>query len=199
MQPQRPRSRPGLANDQEVDLVHSAGLSSGTYSVAGENPYLSLEETPLDHPALEFRSVVTTLHLVVKALLPRWRRQKRTRAVIVSSMSGVRAVPLGFSHSSAKAALHQAVRSLTLELNPIGIRFSEVAPGIVNTGMYDPPAVDAAARAISRAFGYEYAPGALPQMNVSAVADAALLCLTSDAHILSINLVADGQFPNLGA
>ena len=114
-------------------------------------------------------------------------------------MSGIRAVPFGFAHVSAKGGLRQAVRSLTLELNPLGIQVSEVLPGIVHTGMYDPLAVDEAIRRMGHSFGYAYVPGKLPQMKPTAVSEAVILCLSCDAHILSIPMVATGQFPHHGA
>jgi len=188
-----------LQNDCEIDLVHSAGLGAGTYQLPGDNPYLEIGETPVELPSLEFESVVRSLLIQVQCLLPRWRKQKQSRIVVISSMSGIRAVPFGYSHSSAKAGLHHAVRSMSLELNPLGIRVSEVLPGIVNTGMYDPPLVDSAIRKMGRSFGYEYEQGKLPQMDPMAVAEAVLLCLNTTAHILQISLVADGQFPFHGS
>jgi short-subunit dehydrogenase len=188
-----------LPKEKEIDLVHSAGLGAASYSLPDDNPYLRVENTPVDLPLLEYEAVVKTLLVIVKALLPVWRQQSDARAVIVSSMSGIRAVPLGFSHSSAKGGLHQAVRSLALELAPLGIGVSEVLPGIVNTGLYDSESVEAAAAKIGESFGYKYLPGCLPQMSPSAVAEAVVLCLKSSAHILSISLVSKGQFPHHGS
>ena len=188
-----------LPSDLEIDLVHSAGLGAGNYKIPDDNPYLAVDQTPIELPTIEFESVVKTLLTAIQALLPRWREQTNTRIVIVSSMSAIRAVPFGFSHSSSKAALHQAVRSLTLELNPAGIQVSEVLPGIVDTGFYDSPAVDEVVRRIGRNFGYEYQAGQLPQMEPGAVAEAVILCLTSPAHVLSVSMVAKGQFPQHGA
>jgi short-subunit dehydrogenase len=182
-----------------VYLVHSAGLSAGSYKLPNDNPYLRVEETPVDLPHLEFDVVVKSLLIIVQALLPRFDSQEESRIVAISSMSGVRAVPLGYSHSAAKSGLHHAVRSLALELNKRKIYVSEVMPGMVNTGMYDPPAVQTAIVEMGKYFGYDYKDSDLPQMPPKEVADAVKLCLTSEAHILSINLVAKGQWPNLSS
>lgn len=188
-----------LPVEQEVDVVHSAGLSASAYTLPGDNPYLDIDKTPVELPLLEFEAVARSLLITVQAFLPRWRTQHIARLVVVSSMSGIRAVPFGFSHSSAKAALHHAVRSLCLELNPLGVRVSEVLPGIVNTGMYDSESVDYAIRKIGKSFGYSYEAGNLPQMSPIDVAETVVLCLRSNAHILSVAMVAEGQFPNHGA
>ena len=127
-----------IEDTKSVHLVHCAGLSAGSYKIPDDNPYLCIEDTPLDLPIVEFESVVKSLLILVKVLMPRFSCQEETRIVVVSSMSGVRAVPLGYSHAGAKGGLHQAVRSLTLELNKKNIYVSEIMPGMVNTGLYDP-------------------------------------------------------------
>ena len=180
-----------------VYLVHSAGLSAGSYDILGDNPYLRIEDTPADLPNLEFEVTVKSLLILMKALLPRFELQEESRVVVVSSMSGIRAVPFGYSHSAAKAGLYHAIRSLTLELNKRKIYISEVAPGMVNTGMYDSSVVQKAIVEMGKYFGYNYKDGNIPQMPPKEVADAVKLCLTSEAHILSLNLVAKGQWPNL--
>lgn len=188
-----------IPGDLEIDLVQSAGLGAGSFKTEGDNVFFPVEETSLEMPLLEFESVVRSLLVLVQSFLPRLKRQKRSNLVVVASMSGIRAFPFGFSHCAAKGGLHQAIRSLSLELSRFGVRVCEVNPGIVNTGLYDSPAVDTVVRRISRSFDYDYAQGKLPAMEAPAVADAVMLCLQSKSHILSINMVADGQFPHHGA
>ncbi len=179
------------------DYVHSAGLGAGGYHIKDDNPYLAFDETPLELPTKEFEVVVKSLLAFVKGFLPFFRNQPKTKVVVVNSMSGIRPYPLGFSHSSAKAGLHNAVRSLTLELNKENIYFSEVNPGMADTGFYDGEAVIEAVLKISKEFGYTY--DELPQMSPYEVADAVKMCLESSAHILEVNMVSEGQFPHCGA
>lgn len=187
-----------ISDQPEMDIVQCAGASAGSFNTAGDNLFFPIEETPLHMPTLEFESVVKSLLILVQKFLPRLRTQKRARLVIVNSMSGLRAFPMGFSHCAGKGGLHQAIRSLALELNPMGIRVSEIAPGIVDTGLYDSKEVDSIVHKISETFDYQYPPGKLPEMTPHAVAEAVTLCLTSDSHILSIAMVSDGQFPHHG-
>ena len=74
---------------------------------------------------------------------------------------------------------------------------SEVLPGMVNTGLYDNPIVQRAVKKIGESFGHFYGKENLPQMHPIEVANAVKLCLTSDSHILSINLIAKNQWPHL--
>ncbi len=188
-----------LPENKDIFLVHCAGLSADSYKLSYDNPYLSLEDTPLDLPSLEYDCIVRSLLILVQSLMPRFKKQKETRIVVNTSMSGIRAVPFGYSHSGAKAGLHQAVRSMTLELNKNKIYISEILPGAVNTGLYDSYEVQNAVVKMGKFFGYDYDYNNIPQMHPKEVAEAVKLCLISGSHILSINMVAKGQWPNLGA
>ncbi len=188
-----------IKNYREVNLVHSIGLSAGSYKVKNDNPYLHVEKIPTDLPVKEFEVVVKSLLLLVKVLLPKFKKQEESHIVVISSMSGIRAFPLGFSHSAAKAGLHFATRSLSLELNKYNIFVSEIQPGIVNTGMYDTKLVQSAVKEIGEAFGYNYELGKIPQMPPESIGEAVLLCLKNKSHILTISMVSKGQWPNLGA
>jgi short-subunit dehydrogenase len=188
-----------LPKNKDIFLVHCAGLSAGSYKVSYDNPYLSLEDTPADLPSLEYDCIVRSLLILVQSLMPRFKKQKETRIVVNTSMSGIRAVPFGYSHSGAKAGLHQSVRSMTLELNKDNIYISEILPGAVNTGLYDSYEVQNAVVKMGKFFGYDYDYNNIPQMHPKEVAEAVKLCLISGSHILSINMVAKGQWPNMGA
>lgn len=186
-----------LDRDASYSYIHSAGLGAGGYKIKNDNPYLQIENISDDQPTMEFNVVVKSLLLFVKGFLPFFRRQKEAKVIVINSMSGIRPYPLGFSHSSAKAGLHNAVRSLTLELNKENIFFTEINPGMADTGFYDNDAVKNSVLKISREFGYEY--DNLPQMSPYDVANTVLLCLENNAHILNIDMVARGQFPHIGA
>lgn len=186
-----------LDTDRHYDYVHSAGLGAGAYRIKDDNPYLPVEDIPIDLPTKEYEAVVKSLLAFVKGFLPFFKKQSKSKVVVVNSMSAIRPYALGFSHSGAKAGLHNAVKSLTLELCKEHVYFSEINPGMVNTGGYDGDAVIEAVQRISKEFGYDYEE--LPQMSPYEVGNAVKFCLESEAHILELNLVAEGQFPHCGA
>lgn len=188
-----------LPEGKHVDVVHSAGLGAANYKIPDDNPYLPVERTPIGFPTQEFDAVVTTLLLLVQKVIPRVAEQERTRLIVVGSMSGIRAYPFGYSHASAKAGLHHAVRTLALELNQRGIHVTEVNPGVVDTGLYDNPAVAQASAAASKAFGYTFEGDRIPQMPPREVGRAIAYTLNSAAHVLTINLVPFGQEPHTGS
>jgi short-subunit dehydrogenase len=186
-----------LNKKKKYSYIHSAGLSTGTYNLKDDNPYLSIEDIPIDLPVIEFETVIKSILLMIKGFLPFFEKQKLSKVIVVNSMSGIRAYPLGFSHSSAKGGLHNAIRSLSLELNKKNINFSEIMPGIVDTGLYDTKAVIKAVKRIGLEFGYKY--DKIPKMSPYCVAEAILLCLTSTANILSVNMVSQGQWTHQSA
>lgn len=184
-----------ISMDMDYSYIHSAGLSAGNYNVS--NPYLEIEHLPVELPTKEFEAVTQSLLIVTQSLLKKMKSQKKARIIVINSMSGIRPYPLGFSHSSAKAGLHNATRSLALELTKHNIFVSEINPGMVDTGHYNTPKVISSIKKICYSFGYEH--NELPLMPAESVAEAVLLVIQSKAHMLSINLVAEGQIPHLGA
>lgn len=188
-----------LPRDCDYSYVHSAGLSTGSYSVKNDNPYLPIEELPVEMPVLEFTAVVQSLLVMIKGLLIIFDNQNLSRVIVINSMSGVRSSPLGYSHSSAKGGLHNAVRALSLELGKRNIIFSEILPGIVDTGLYDTEEVIDSVKDIAKEFGYDYGVRGIPKMNPLCVAEVVYTCLISSANILSVNMVAQGQWTHQGA
>lgn len=195
----------GLPKTACIWLVHSVGLGAGAYTLKGANPYVPFEKLSPETVCAEFNVPVTSLLLLMQALAPTFERQHETRVVVVTSMSAIRPYKYGFSHSAAKAALHHAVRSLALEYSIRGkpAYISEVLPGIVDTGMYDSEDVIAAVRDIASSFGTagngRHGPENLPCSPPSAVGEVVSTILRSQAHILSVSMVAQGQFVNMGA
>jgi uncharacterized protein len=188
-----------LSNEYIYSYVHSAGLSTANYSLKDDNPYLPIEELPIELPTLEFTTVVQSLLLMIRGFLPFFQNQNSSKVIVINSMSGIRSYPLGYSHSSAKGGLHNAVRALSLELSKRNIFFSEVMPGIVDTGLYDTEAVIRAVKKIGLEFGYDYGNEGIPKMSPYSVAEVVHTCLTNTANILSVNMVSQGQWTHQSA
>jgi NAD(P)-dependent dehydrogenase (short-subunit alcohol dehydrogenase family) len=182
-----------------VLLVQNVGLSSGFYSMPNDNPYDLIGDVTIERALEETRVPLAAFLAGLHSFLPIWRGAGGGRFVVVNSMSAIRAYARGGSHATAKGALHQAIRSAALELYKEGIYLTEINPGIVDTGLYDNPIVSDAVRDIALSCGQDLCGQPLPMMSPYDVADAIVLALESAAHILQINLVAEGQFPQLGA
>jgi short-subunit dehydrogenase len=194
-----------LDKTKPIWLVHSIGLSAQMYEIGGDNPYIPFTQIPSDLITKEFETPVKSLLLLMRNLEPVFQKQKETKIVVVTSMSGVRPFMYGYSHASAKAGIHSAVRSLSLEMNQKykSVYLTEILPGIVDTGMYDSDEVIKSVREIGESFGFvgnrSYTTENFPLMHPLSVAEAIFWVLESNAHILSVNMIARGQFANMGA
>ncbi len=110
---------------QQLDLVvHAAGIS-------GSGP---IEQMPLE----EARKIMETnffgaLH-VARATVPHLRVQSRpTTLIMVSSISGLLAIPFRGIYSASKFALEGMVEALRLETRNTPLRVVSVCPGDVQT------------------------------------------------------------------
>ena len=145
-----------LDKSRPIWLVHSIGLGAQAYAINGENPYLPFTQIPADVVVKEFEVPVKSLLLLAQNLESRFREQDETRIVVVTSMSGIRPYIYGYSHASAKAGIHHAVRSLSLELSHRykSVYVTEILPGIVDTGLYDSEEVIESVKEIGESFGF---------------------------------------------
>ncbi len=140
----------------------------------------------------------------MQKLLPVFREQNsrfgmETRIAIVSSMSAIRGYNVGGTHCAAKGAISRYANAAMLDLWKEGIYVTDVRPGVVDTGMYDSEAVQKAVLEIDAEYGNHWNQNGLQLAPPIAVGYAIATALTIPAHIPSINLVAQGQFPNEGS
>ena len=75
--------------------------------------------------------------LLVAALAPAMVERGRGSIINVSSVSGLVGTPRRAAYAATKGALDAATRSLAVELGPSGIRVNAVAPGVVDTALWE--------------------------------------------------------------
>ncbi len=75
--------------------------------------------------------------LLIAALLPSMIERQRGSIVNLSSVSGVVGTPKRAAYAATKGAIDAATRSLAMELGPQGIRVNSVAPGVVDTALWE--------------------------------------------------------------
>jgi short-subunit dehydrogenase len=69
------------------------------------------------------------------AAIPIFLAHQRGHLVGISSLAGVRALPMSAAYSASKAALSTFIESLRIDLAPAGIGVTDVQPGFVATPM----------------------------------------------------------------
>jgi NAD(P)-dependent dehydrogenase (short-subunit alcohol dehydrogenase family) len=85
--------------------------------------------------AVNVRSVL----LLCRVLVPAMAARGRGSVVNFSSVSGVIGTPRRAVYAATKAALDGMTRSLAMEFGPSGVRVNSVAPGVVQTDMWQEP------------------------------------------------------------
>ncbi|MHB8505871.1 MAG: SDR family NAD(P)-dependent oxidoreductase, partial [Acidimicrobiales bacterium] len=75
--------------------------------------------------------------LLIARLVPTMKERRRGSIVNLSSVSGVVGTPRRAAYAATKGAIDAATRSLAIELGPWGIRVNAVAPGVVDTQLWE--------------------------------------------------------------
>jgi NAD(P)-dependent dehydrogenase (short-subunit alcohol dehydrogenase family) len=75
--------------------------------------------------------------LLIAALVPSMTEGGGGSVINLSSVSGVVGTPRRAAYAASKGALDAATRSLAIELGPAGIRVNAVAPGVVDTALWE--------------------------------------------------------------
>lgn len=187
-----------LPNDKEIYWVQSVGLSAGSYRLKDDNPYLPLEQIPIDLLEKESQTVLRATHLMMTKFLPIFRKQKETKIAIVSSMSAIRGYSYGGTHCAAKGAIDRYANAAMVGKYKDNIFVTTIRPGVIDTGMYDNPSVQEAVKNISDEYQGIYRKQFVLAPPTS-VGEAVAFVFSTSAHIPSLNVVAKGQFPNEGS
>jgi NADP-dependent 3-hydroxy acid dehydrogenase YdfG len=114
------------AQDADI-LVNNAGILT----------YTPLLDTNLDDVEAMFRTNVLAAFAIGLEMAKHMAARKRGHIVFVTSGAARNVNALGVSYAATKHALSAFARGFRLELKPNGIRVSEVAPGLVATGIRD--------------------------------------------------------------
>jgi NAD(P)-dependent dehydrogenase (short-subunit alcohol dehydrogenase family) len=114
----------GIARFDRIDvLVNNAGYGIVT----------AIEEATDAEVRKQYDTNVFGLLNVTRAVLPYLRQQKSGRIVNISSLFGYDALPGWGLYGSTKFAVEGLSKGLALELAPLGIHVTAVAPGLFTT------------------------------------------------------------------
>jgi 3-oxoacyl-[acyl-carrier protein] reductase len=140
----------GSAEAVVFDLTDAAACEAATAKLLQAGPVQAVVHNAGTHDdapmagmsARQWHSVVDVslngfFHLVQPLLLP-MIGTRRGRIVAISSVSGIMGNRGQANYAAAKAGLHGAVKSLSIECAPRGVTVNAVAPGVIES-----PAVEA--------------------------------------------------------
>jgi short-subunit dehydrogenase len=122
------------------------------------------------------------------------------KIVIVSSMSAIRSTNRSSAHAAGKGAIDRYANALMLELWKENTQVTTIRPGGIDTGLYDNENVRKEVYRIDQEYGgFWSSNNRLIFASPLSVAMAIHTILDSQDFITSINLVANGQWPNQGS
>jgi len=109
-------------------VIASAGVSRGT-----------LTEHPEDIAAFQAVMDINVMGMVhtFSPFISAMTNQKEAQLVGIASVAGVRGLPGASAYSASKAATIKYLESLRVEMKPLGINVSTIAPGYIRTPMTD--------------------------------------------------------------
>ncbi|XP_078444234.1 short-chain dehydrogenase RED1-like [Wolffia australiana] len=100
---------------------------------AGVHCVAPLAEIPMSSLENVFNTNVYGPLRVIQAVVPHMAKQKKGWIVNIGSIAGLVSGPWAGGYSASKASLHAVTDSLRLELKPLGIGVTLVAPGSVSS------------------------------------------------------------------
>ena len=187
-----------ISDDLPLYWVQSVGLGAGTVQLKDDNPYLLIDDITEELIEAELSVLKNTVSLL-RLLLPRFRKQKETKVVVISSMSAIRSVWSASMHMATKGAISRFTNAAMIELGPENIFITDIRPGGAETGLYDSKIVADTIIKMSKTYGYDWSKGGPRLIPPSSVGKAVVFALTSQGHVTSVNMVGRGQWPHEGS
>ncbi|MDP2669308.1 MAG: SDR family oxidoreductase [bacterium] len=178
---------------------HCVGQSAGSYKTDISNRWLPFDQLTLEHFSTEVIPFWATTRNVAKSLWPIFVAQRETRIVLISSMSAVRCYTLGASHCAAEAAMDKLANVLMLAGYKQNIFVTTLRAGAIDTGTYESKEVQESVIKITNEYNGRWCDEPITLASPKAIGELATAAFSASAHITSINVVSQGQFPNEGS
>ncbi|MGD0054795.1 MAG: SDR family NAD(P)-dependent oxidoreductase [Acidimicrobiales bacterium] len=121
-----------------TSIVDDLGGIDVLHSNAGRLRAGTVEETDLEEWNRTLAVNITSMFLVVRAVVPVLRSRGGGAIVTTGSISGMFGEPALSAYTASKAAVVNLTRSLAIDYAKSGIRVNCVCPGWVDTGFNDP-------------------------------------------------------------
>jgi 3-oxoacyl-[acyl-carrier protein] reductase len=181
-----------------ASLVEQTLRAFGKIDIAVANAGLTLygdffDYTPKDFDRLTTVNLRGTFFLVQAAARQMRKQGTGGRILLLSSVTGHRAIRSLSAYGMTKAAIEMLARSLVIELSPFGITINAIAPGATVTP-----------RTLAEEPDFEEAWSRVTPLgkpaSVEDIAGAALFLLSpAAAHITGQSLIVDGGWTSIGA
>ena len=124
-----------------IRAVEEAADRLGPVDVLFHNAGAPVQGNLLDIPPERWHEAfdlhVHAAFYLCRAVVPAMRQKGEGAIVLMSSVAGIRGIPMNIAYQVVKGAIPQFVRALAREFAADGIRVNAVAPGIIRTRFHD--------------------------------------------------------------
>jgi NAD(P)-dependent dehydrogenase (short-subunit alcohol dehydrogenase family) len=125
---------PGALALAALEALGSVDILVNNAATAARLPTVELDAQLIDTMyAVNVRAPL----LLISTLLPSMIERGSGSIINLSSVSGVVGTPRRAAYAATKGAIDAATRSLAMELGPHGIRVNSIAPGVVDTALWE--------------------------------------------------------------
>jgi NAD(P)-dependent dehydrogenase (short-subunit alcohol dehydrogenase family) len=125
---------PAALADAALEVLGTVDVLVNNAALAARIPTTELTPALIDGL---FAVNVRAPLLLIAALIPSMRAAGRGSIINLSSVSGVVGTPRRSAYGATKGAIDAATRSLAIELGPDNIRVNAIAPGVVDTALWE--------------------------------------------------------------
>ncbi|KAK8466505.1 hypothetical protein PHAVU_008G116801 [Phaseolus vulgaris] len=188
-----------LCSDQRKRLMETVGsIFQGKLNILVNNAGICISKKIIDYTAEDISTVMSTnfesSYHMCQLAHPFLKQSGYGSIVLISSIAGVKAVPVVSVYAASKGALNQFTKNLALEWAKDNIRANVVAPGPVMTVLLK-SVMDSSDE------GYKIVTEAVSQTLVGRMGEpkeisalVAFLCLPAASYITGQVIVADGGY-----
>ncbi len=133
----------GSVKEQISTISQNLGRVDILVNNAGIGYTNSLDNTPLEEWQQVLDLNLTSVFQCIQGVLPQMRQQKTGTIINVASIAAYNAFPDWGAYSVSKAGLIALTKALAVEERSNGVRAVTIAPGAVNTPIWDTDTVQA--------------------------------------------------------
>ncbi|MFX1236189.1 MAG: SDR family oxidoreductase [Promethearchaeota archaeon] len=123
--------------DAIIKGINKFGKINVLLNNAGYASYGLLEAASYEKIMRQFNTNVIGYLLVIREILPHFRKNKEGLIINISTIGGRIAFPLGTLYHGSKWAVEGISEALSFELDAIGCKIKIVEPGVIATDFYD--------------------------------------------------------------
>jgi NAD(P)-dependent dehydrogenase (short-subunit alcohol dehydrogenase family) len=120
-----------------AETLEEFGKIDVLFNNAGYSEIGAIEETPVAHFRRQFETNFFGIINCIQAVLPSMRKNRSGHIMNMSSMGAYANIPTMGAYCASKAAVNSISETLSKEVEPFGIKVTNIEPGGYQTNFFD--------------------------------------------------------------